>query len=435
MLKILSTSLIVLFYLGGFALDNVPYSFDPPGGLKADNVPLFIVMGYDDCMYPDGMQWVLDTLMNRTNPKGNNNPATFDGQSIKGSFYVNSCYATDSEAVKTWKLALSRGHEIANHTHDHDEKLLENVSQTVWFEEMKTCHDWIEKNLGIPASEIWGFRTPFLAQSNSSFAAEDQIKFVYDCSVTLEPKDYDRIFYWPYTLDKGTAPGSVGNYGNHPGLWEIPVYNAALDPSGYPHMCGMDFSIWPRMTKQEEMFNVLKWTLDMRLASGKNRAPMTVGMHPDLYSPSNDEQLVTSWPVKVNQRKASIIQFVDYALSKPMVRFVSARQLIQWMRKPIGLDAVTQNAQNQPGRIPAVTVRANFNTVTPTLNLFVASAGTYVITVSTLQGRQITSRTLMASTPTTMTLPLVGCSFGNGAYVVSCKSEQVNYSTLVVTRN
>ncbi len=317
--------------------------------------------------------------------------------------------------------AHSMGHEIANHTHDHDEALLNGVSQDKWYEEMKTCHDWIVNNMGIPAEDIWGFRTPFLCQTATSFAAMDQIKFLYDCSITHEPKDYDRIFIWPYTLDNGVGPGGSGNFGNHPGMWEIPVYNAALDPSGYPHMCGMDFSIWPRMLTKNDMVNVLKWSLDMRPGTGKNRAPMTVGMHPDLYSPSNDEQLVTSWPVKLEDRKQSIVEFIDYALTKQFVRFVSAKQLIQWMRKPVGLDETGNSHKNNKAttaqKFSVKRIHGN------KLQLFIPHSGMYTIAISMVNGRRIFSKQLSAIHAGAFILSLPESRVSSGILIVSCKGK------------
>jgi peptidoglycan/xylan/chitin deacetylase (PgdA/CDA1 family) len=336
---LICTLTLVLYVSTVLSLDNVPASYDPPGGLKPDNVPLFVVMGFDDCMYPDGMQWVMDTLLNNKNPAGNNNPKTFDGTPLNASFYLTTVYGDNTQTVDTWKKAYAKGYEISNHTNSHDDKILtESTSQSVWVSEMKTCSDWIVKNLGISESEIWGFRTPFLVYSKNSVAAVNEMKLIYDCSVKHGIKDFDHIFVWPYTLDKGAGAGAQGSVGTFPGLWEIPVYEALMGEGGYPTCCGMDYTIWSLQKTQQEAYNYLKWSLDIRLQSGKNRTPLTIGMHPDLYSVTNDEPLVLSWPAKVSQRKKAISDFVAYALAKPMVRFVCARQLIQWMRQPIGLD-------------------------------------------------------------------------------------------------
>lgn len=423
--------LLILIWVTTFGgvRDNVPFSYDPPEGLKPDNVPLFILLGWDDCMYPDGMKWVLDTLLNKQNPAGNNNPKTFDGTPLHAAFYINTIYAEDPDAVAMWKKAYEKGHEIANHTNSHTEDLQKNPTKEKWLTEMTTCHDWIVKNMGIAVEDIWGFRTPFLCQTSTSMTAEDQMKFVYDCSITHEPKDYDRIFVWPYTLDKGTAPGSQTGLGNHPGLWELPVYNAALDASGYPHMCGMDFSIWPRMTSKADMVNVLKWSLDMRLAAGKNRAPMTVGMHPDLYSPSNDEQLVNGWIVKLNDRKQSIVDFITYALTKPMVRFVSGKQLIQWMRKPVGLDGTSgvKNAEKNAFFIPQ-SVRISAGHI---LNLSLPNKGLWNVELYAVDGTHISTIASGYFSEQTMTISIASSTISAGIYIIRVVGEQGGFEQMV----
>ena len=72
-----------------------------------------------------------------------------------------------------------------------------------------------------------------------------------------------------------------------------------------------------------EFLAILKYTLDLRLAG--NRAPFMVGGHTALY-PRN----------KPDRRKA-IEDFIAYALTKPEVRFVTGKQLVDWLRAPQAL--------------------------------------------------------------------------------------------------
>jgi hypothetical protein len=67
-----------------------------------------------------------------------------------------------------------------------------------------------------------------------------------------------------------------------------------------------------------EFLAILKYTLDLRLEG--NRAPFMVGGHTALY------------PAIDPGRRRAIEEFIDYALSKPEVRFVTPLQLIGWMR-------------------------------------------------------------------------------------------------------
>jgi hypothetical protein len=126
--------------------------------------------------------------------------------------------------------------------------------------------------------------------------------------------------------------------GKYPGVWELPVYNLPMDESGYPNMCGFDTSIYDWKKSGPDFFNMLKWALDKRLSDGGNRAPLTIGVHTDLYSSKNEDasSKYDSFASLESRRKA-IEDFIDYALSKPEVRIVKAKQIFQWMSDPVPL--------------------------------------------------------------------------------------------------
>ena len=84
-----------------------------------------------------------------------------------------------------------------------------------------------------------------------------------------------------------------------------------------------------------EVAATLKHTLDLRLKG--NRAPFMFGAHTDYYSAATD------WVAPhttVEERRAAIEDFVDYALSKEDVRVVSMKTIFDWMRSPIPLQCV-----------------------------------------------------------------------------------------------
>lgn len=389
-MKRIRLTIIVLLFLKLSFAENFPYSYDPPSGLKPENVPCFIVMGFDDCQYPDGIKWVIDTLLNKKNPIGNNNLATFDGSPLYASFYLTSIYGEDDpETANLWKLTLSKGHEIGCHTKTHGDNLNgTSVTQQTWATEMKDCNDWLIKNLGIQQSDIWGFRTPFLAVSKTSFTAENSLNFVYDCSVMHSPKDYDWIFIWPYTLDKDLAPDAQKKLGSFPGMWEIPVYNVVEEEMGFPNMCGMDYSMWDQNINADTFLKWLKLSLDIRIKSGKNRAPFALGMHPDLYAAANND-IPGDWAANLGQRKKTIIDFITYALTKPMVRFVSGKQLITWMRNPVGLDGTS--GTKQPG-VQATDKRFCIQRVFPDkIRLTIPSEGIYSVKFYSVSGKQVST--------------------------------------------
>src|SRR5262249_36319064 len=60
------------------ATDNLGAWSNPPAGLKPSQVPQFVMLGFDDNAYADGINWVVDTLFaNRKNADGSPARATF----------------------------------------------------------------------------------------------------------------------------------------------------------------------------------------------------------------------------------------------------------------------------------------------------------------------------------------------------------------------
>jgi hypothetical protein len=95
---------------------------------------------------------------------------------------------------------------------------------------------------------------------------------------------------------------------------------------------GLDYNLFVqfKMTK-EEFLATMKYTLDQRLKG--NRAPMTFGAHTDVYSSK-----YTAAPGATDvQRQEAVEEFIDYALSKPEVRVVSNKKILDWVRNPTPL--------------------------------------------------------------------------------------------------
>jgi len=72
--------------------------------------------------------------------------------------------------------------------------------------------------------------------------------------------------------------------------------------------------------------------LDLRLQGG--RAPFTFGAHSDYYCSLRDSGSDTT----ASDRREALEEFILYALSKPDVRVVPYRTIIEWMRNPHGLN-------------------------------------------------------------------------------------------------
>lgn len=373
--------------------DNQPASPNPPGGLAAANVPMFVSIGFDDNGYSglpgsggDGaMSWATTFFKDLVNPAGSGNAATFDGLPARVSFFMTSTYiaAWMSDAPpfvkKAWRQAYDDGHEIGNHTDLHTHGAERDLAG--WLHEISTATAWLvkpfdpnednftpddTKGVGIPRAEITGFRTPFLEYNDATFQALASEGFTYDCSIEegwqfdTDGSDYN----WPYTLDNGSPGhdvlvgwGSKLPISGYPGLWELPVYPLVVPPDsvasqyGIPvglrdkikaiqswydttsgKITGFDYNLWvsAKLTKAE-FLATLKYSFDLRL--GGNRAPFMFGAHTDYYSSKYTGAPATT----AQERREAIEEFTQYVLSKPEVRVVTHQQIVDWMRNPVAL--------------------------------------------------------------------------------------------------
>jgi peptidoglycan/xylan/chitin deacetylase (PgdA/CDA1 family) len=336
-------------------VDNVAPSIDPPGGLAASSVPMFVVLGFDDNGYADGINWVLDNLHSRKNA---------DGTAARATFFISAGFASDffnaaggqseGDLINSWKRIKTDGHEIANHTWSHGQTLM-GADEATWQTEITKAHDLFVNTLGVEDCKLGGFRTPFLGFSQATFDAIKATGIRYDASVEFgydwwQPAgsmvgwgpgttESGKHYYWPFTMNQPFLNGFASKgVTNIPGVWEFPVYTfnkIAADMAST--VTGFDFNLWTKCQSDStfSFTDVLKQSLDQRLAG--NRSPFTIGAHTDNYSQFNSSAN-TAWTLFNYQvRRKALADFIDYALSKPEVRLVTYRQLIAWMRQPTAL--------------------------------------------------------------------------------------------------
>jgi peptidoglycan/xylan/chitin deacetylase (PgdA/CDA1 family) len=282
----------------------------------------------------------------------------------QATFFMTSSYAQSSP----WRAAYDAGHEIGNHTVTHATD--RGVGLDRWLQEMRDCNAYLTDTVGIPADELIGFRTPFLKYDDDTLAAVHEVGFHYDTSIE-EGYEWDDAanggaggpmdgtgYYWPYTLDE-RSPGHTAQveWGEgleeispRAGLWELPVYAVVVPPDLRDEMAtrqpwfdpvgglitGFDYNLWAgtnvggfAMTR-EELVATLKYTLDQRLAG--NRAPLLFGAHTDYYVASWNGN-ATGTPSEAD-RRAAIEEFLDYAATRPEVRIVRYRDVLDWVRNP-----------------------------------------------------------------------------------------------------
>jgi hypothetical protein len=369
------------------------FSPSPPAALKADQVPLFVVFGFDDNgisgldnpRESGGVKFITDVFASRYNPTGLGNKRTYDGTQTHFSMYCTTRYIAGKEienpvlVKRAWREAVLEGNEIGIHTHLHTHGSRLSVEE--WKLEIQTCIDWLikpydpqeslsepdpTKGIGIDRSNIFGFRAPYLEYNDNALQAVLDKGLLYDTSIEegFQDDQGGKNYFWPYRLsngskgDKLTPPLFNGkSVSNHPDLWEIPIYAVIVPPDslcakygvkpgfrkkmkqtqGYfredsGKISGLDWNLWNEfeMTK-EEFLATLKYTLDLRLQG--NKCPFIFGAHSDMYSPKYNR--VPN--VTVEERQQALIEFINYILTLPDVRIISAKELIDWMKAPTPL--------------------------------------------------------------------------------------------------
>lgn len=353
----------------------------PPGGLSPRQVPLFVSFGSDDNPYSGlpasggdgGLHYLTQLFASRANPPGSGDARSFDGRPLHYSFYVNTKYITPegqedpSLVMQSWREAIEQGHEIGVHTHSHPHGRDFGVSE--WEREIQLCIDHLGRptGLGVARNQLTGFRTPFLEYGDATLTAVRRSGFVYDCSLEEGFQDFEdgRNFIWPYSLDHG-SPGNAATHERlglplvreHPGLWELPVYAFIVPPD---ELCerygvarglrarmkgkndyfeveqgkitGMDWNLWFEYgMSKAEFLATLMYTLDLRLEG--NRCPLTLGLHSGIYADRSADQPANATG---QERRDALREFLDYALARPEVRVVSARELLGWIQSPTPL--------------------------------------------------------------------------------------------------
>jgi peptidoglycan/xylan/chitin deacetylase (PgdA/CDA1 family) len=293
-----------------------------------------------------------------------------------------------------WTAAVQAGHEAGDHTVNHfnggvvqldagDCCRARNWSVEQWSTEISAAKNDLTgpaEGVGAKPEDVVGFRAPYLGYNDNLFTALENLKFAYDTSV---PNCFDEAedggnCSWPYTLDEGsrdvevltkkfTKPGAAAPrfpaVTSHPGLWEIPVTTLVVPPDEvadqysfkpglrrrisalgalpYPSLyepttgkiTGLDYTLLidAKITRAE-MGAILKYNLDLHLAG--NRAPLVFVGHSHLYAFSSvaDNPDTPTQEIR-DQRWKGLQDFINYALAKPEVRLVAAKDVPSWIAR------------------------------------------------------------------------------------------------------
>ena len=347
-------------------------SANPPGGLGVAQVPQFVVVSFDDNFNADGFDFIASLFPTLNNPAGTGNGATFDGAPVRTSYFHNSTYLPMSD----WVAAFNAGHEAADHTDTHPNGL--NFGVTDWTNQIQTCRDRLVSAFSTTPAKIAGFRAPFLAYNDALYSVLQSRSpaFAYDSSIETcwGATEDGTNCNWPYTLDAGSSDaanvfakfgaGMAQPVGSHPGLWELPVSTVIVPPDSVASQYGFTSGLRTRVQtavqgkgapsfyepatgklgglditlvvdaamNAAEALATLKYTLDLHLQG--NRSPFIFVAHTHVYgsfygaAPNIQD---------VNQRRSIISNFINYALSKPVVRMRPIGDVLTWMKNPVAL--------------------------------------------------------------------------------------------------
>ena len=355
----------------------VPSSL-PPHGIAVNKAPQFVVIGFDDNTKSEGIDWAINLFAGKKNP---------DGSDARVSFYMNTKGLHEeledrpANLLAAFKRLKNSGHEIGNHTYGHHsdinqddwdtfEHTIGHLSRAQWRPKIQKATDDLVNLAGIGRDEIVGFRSPYLLYNQNLFEELKSQNFLYDCSIEEgAAENFDGTnFRWPYQLDDGSPGHNESWYANPqnpnavtigsvPGLWELPNHLMMIPKDSECQRYGIQKGLWKRIKKKipyldghkitgfdynlwsnaklnkAEVLGILKYNLDLRLQG--NRAPLMFGAHTQFYTQEWADEHNTK--ATYQEMREAIGEFVDYALSKPEVRIVPAKEIINWCTHPVPL--------------------------------------------------------------------------------------------------
>ena len=384
-LKISAAILLIVLGATSCSSDKAPVlakvkaSKTAPGGIT--NPPQFIVIGSDDNTNAEAIIWMADLVSNSRNVNG------YGGYA---SFYINT-EGWDQARQDAVKRAYDMGHSIGNHTAshircvggtdweapvtgNHPENLSIRMGEQEIYDKILEAQNAMI-GIGIPREHIYGFRTPFLTYSDSTYSAAYKIGFLYDCSINAAVPVGNANF--PYTLDimEGQPASTVVPVGNvppdnqnnwwgtgyggqlpagnpireHKGLWVIPASLIEMDPADHADLttqgaatyiinsgwtvAGLDWNLWNQAKANEQQcvrayINTIKKTL------AGNRAPLHLGFHSQFYFERGEPWDGAMYDFPVEKRQFMFEEFIKQASQLPDVFFVTGDMVIAWMQNP-----------------------------------------------------------------------------------------------------
>lgn len=199
--KLLLAVLVVTAQL--FAV-NPDYPYDdrraPLHEAPHENPPMLIALSSDDNYNLEGMEWMLNTLKSRRHA---------DSSVLRMTFFCNTRWGSWIETKKlyaTFREAYDWGNEVTSHTARHipcvwtiNGELVRLSDDSIYTDIQHSLDDL--KGIGIPKEHMFGFRTPYVATTDSTFTAVKRSGFLYDASSIDGHTSRPGNFHWPFTID------------------------------------------------------------------------------------------------------------------------------------------------------------------------------------------------------------------------------------------
>jgi hypothetical protein len=322
--RILLISTIVLLCLFVIAMNSKSDSSDLIAKTTEGTPPLLFCLSFDDNSDPDGVDWVVELLAGLKNP---------DGSSVHTSLMVNtmSLSVPAQSPGPAWLRAIKAGHELGNHTHDHNMGVdATTLSEEKWRETIKKGDQLLTAPVskgGLGLKKVDGFRAPRGEVSDHITKIIGELGYAYDSSL---PGAWSVEGSWPAKIAETE-------------IWELPVSWLELPTEILPlgrrivsalgfeqFGLGVDMSLFhpdEGNLSKEQALTILKANLDSRLKG--ERAPLIFVGHTQIMADAADAEM--KWQTTAKDRREFYREFLEYAVSLPEVKVVSNIELVDWL--------------------------------------------------------------------------------------------------------
>ncbi|CAI2357119.1 unnamed protein product [Caenorhabditis sp. 36 PRJEB53466] len=296
----------------------------PPGGLRPDETPQFVVLTFDDAVngktFPDYKKLFENDALKNPN-----------GCDVKATFFISHEW-TNYDAVN-W--LVSKNMELASNSISHESLEHENTNR--WLNEMDGQRRILAKFGGAPEEQIVGIRAPQLALGGDNmFEMMVGAEFLWDNSMSANPGIHGEPF-WPQTLDyqvawdchEASCPKS-----SFPGIWTVPLnqfYGSYMRQIDSFRRSSMIRAAVDLNNTVEELDEIIMRNFE-RSYSG-NRAPYVLSLNADFLQLAGQ-----------NKGMKAVQKFLNRITANKDVYIVTIKQLIDWMKRPVPLNQIQKYA-------------------------------------------------------------------------------------------